>query len=108
MDWLAEFGIEARELDRPAALGVPATLTIIRRHLRTDARSYLVLPIDRAVAGDERRDAIVRRMREYFPEVRPRGYDREQHVATFTGRKHVYVAVYEEHDVGTKSVSDAA
>ena len=108
MDWLAEYGIEAREFDRPADLGVPATLTVIRRNLKTDARSYCVLPIDPAPAGDARREAIVECMKGYFPEVRWRGYHEEKHVATFAGRKHVFIAIYEEHDLGKRSVSDAA
>ena len=108
VDWLSDYGLEPRELDRPADLGVPATLTVIRRNVRSDARSYCVLPIDPAPAGDERREAILSLMAGYFPEARRRGYHSEKDVATFVGRKHIYVAVYEEHDVGTKSVSDAA
>ena len=108
MDWLAEYGIEPREFDRPADLGVPATLTVIRRNLKTDARSYCVLPIDPVPPGDGRRDAIIACMTHYFPEVRPRGYHRGRDAATFMGRKHSYVAVYEEHDVGDKRASDAA
>ena len=108
MDWLAEYGIEPREFERPAELGVPATLTVIRRHLKTDARSYVVLPIDPAPAGDARRDAIIDCMAGYFPEARPRGYHPAKDVVTFTGRKHAYIAAYEEHDVGAKRSVDAA
>lgn len=108
MDWLADYGIEARAFDHPADLGVPATLTVIRRNLRTDARSYAVVPIDPAAPGDAQRDAIVRCMHGYFPEVRWRHYNAEKQVATFVGRKHVFVAIYEEHDLGAGRASDAA
>jgi hypothetical protein len=109
VDWLAYYGIEARESDRPSELGVPATLTVIRRNLRTDARSYCVVPIEPAAAGEAQKDAIVECMVGYFPEVRWRDYDARRQIATFLGRKHVYLAIYEEHDVpGSRAASDAA
>ena len=100
VDWLAEYGIEPRDFDRPSELGVPATLTVIRRHLKTDARSYCVLPIEPTPPGKARRDAIVDCMAGFFPEARWRGYHPAKDVATFTGRKHAYIAAYEEHDLG--------
>jgi hypothetical protein len=108
LDWLAEYGIEPREFERPSDLGVPATLTVIRRNLKTDARSYCVLPIDPAPPGRARRDAIVDAMAGYFPEARPRGFHPAKDVATFMGRKHAYVAAYAEHDVGRERAVDAA
>ena len=108
MDWLAEYGIESREFDRPADLGVPATLTVIRRNRKTDARSYCVLPIEPVPPGDGRREAIVDCMAGYFPEAQWRAYHPGKDAATFEGRKHAYVAVYEEHDAGDKRTVDAA
>jgi hypothetical protein len=108
VDWLAHFGIDARDSDRPSQLGVPATLTVIRRNLRTDARSYCVVPIETAASGDAQRDAIVACVGGYFPEVRWRDYHAEKQIATFVGRKHVYIAIYEEHDVASQRTSDAA
>ena len=108
VDWLAHFGIDAREFDRPSQLGVPATLTVIRRHLRSDARSYCVVPIEPAASGDAQRDAIVACMRGYFPEAHWRDHDAEKQIATFVGRNLVYLAIYEEHDVASQRKSDAA
>ena len=108
MDWLAHYGVDARDSDRPSALGVPATLTVIRRNLRTDARSYCVVPIEPAPRGDAQRDAIVDCMDAYFPDVRWIDYDVDKQIATFLGRKHVYLAIYEKHDVARRRASDAA
>ena len=60
----------------------------------------------RSAKWKERRDAIVDCMAGYFPEARPRGYHPGKDAATFEGRKHAYVAVYEEH--GDKRAVDAA
>ena len=108
VDWLAHYGIDARDSDRPSELGVPATLTVIRRNLRTDARSYCVVPIARVAPGDAQREVITDCMDGYFPDVRWRDYDADKQIATFLGRKHVYIAIYEEHDVATEQASDAA
>jgi hypothetical protein len=108
LDWLAYYGVDARESDRPSALGVPASLTVIRRNLRTDARSYCVVPIDPAARGSAQLATIVDWMDGYFPDARWVDYDGEKQIATFIGRKDVYIAIYEEHEAAAARTSDAA
>jgi len=102
------YGVIARDSDRPSALGVPATLTVIRRNRRTDARTYCVVPIETAARGDVQRHAIVDCMNGFFPEARWVDYDVDRQIATFLGRKHVYIAIYEEHERAEARASDAA
>ena len=47
-------------------------------------------------------------MAGYFPDVRWVDYDGEKQIATFIGRKVVYIAIYEEHEAAAARASDAA
>lgn len=96
MNWLAAYGFATD--DNPASLGKPATLTVVLRDLDTDRRSYEFLPIEPAEAGDEQREAMFRVMAGRFPDARWKTYNAEKQIASFVGRQHLYIAIYEEHD----------
>lgn len=97
MNWLAAYEIESDE--RPDHLGVPATLTVILRQLDTDARSHVFLPVERVSAGDHQREVILRAMAGRFPDARWKTYNEEKQIASFVGKRHLYIAIYEEHDI---------
>lgn len=96
VDWLAAYEIETDE--RPADLGEAATLTVILRRLQDDTRSHVFLPIEPTPAGDAQREAILRTMAGHFPDARWKTYNAEKQVASFVGRDHLYIVIYEEHD----------
>lgn len=97
MNWLTAYGFETD--DTPAKLGRPATLTVILRDLDNDSRTYEFLPVEPASAGEEQREAILRSMAGRFPDARWKTYNPEKQIASFVGRQHLYIAIYEEHDI---------
>jgi hypothetical protein len=97
VDWLAAYEVETDE--RPSQLGEPATLTVILRDLADDRRSFVFLPIEPTPAGEAQREAILRVMAGRFPDARWKTYNAEKQVASFVGRDHLYIVIYEEHDV---------
>lgn len=104
VDWLAAYEIETDE--RPADLGEPATLTVILRRLRDDSRTYAFVPIETAPPGDEQREAILRTMAGRFPDARWKTYNPEKQVASFVGREHLYIVIYEEHEAPGQTPAD--
>lgn len=96
MDWLERYGIETD--DRPDMLGAPARLTVILRHLATDERTHAFLPVEAAPPGDHQREVILRAMAGRFPDARWKTYNEETQIASFVGRDHLYIVIYEEHD----------
>jgi hypothetical protein len=98
MNWLAAYGITSDE--RPDALGEPATLTVILRDLDTDSRSYTFIPVEPASPGNAQREAILRAMAGRFPDATWKTYNEEKQVASFVGRRHLYIVIYEQHEVG--------
>ena len=97
MNWLAEYGIETDE--SPSQLGEPATLTIILRDLDNDRRQHAFIAIEPAPPGDAQKEAIIRAMAGRFPDARWKTYNPEKQVASFVGRQHLYIVIYEEHEV---------
>jgi hypothetical protein len=97
VNWLAAYGFVTD--DTPARLGRPATLTVVLRDLDNDSRTYEFLPIEPARPGEEQRDVILRAMAGRFPDAHWKTYNAEKQIATFVGRQHLYIAIYEEHDV---------
>ena len=96
MNWLAAYEIES---DAAASdLGEPATLTVILRDLDNDRRTFAFVPIEPVEAGDAQQDAIIRAMAGHYPDASWRTYDPEKQVASFIGRQHLYIVIYEEHD----------
>lgn len=100
MDWLATYEIDADE--RSVDLGEPATLTVILRDLDTGKRSHVFIPTELTDPGEEQREAILRAMAGRFPDARWKTYDAEKQVASFVGRRHLYIVIYEEHDVESR------
>lgn len=100
MDWLATYEVDTDE--RSWHLGEPATLTVIMRDLATDARSHSFIPVEPISAGDAQHDVIIRAMAGRFPDARRKTYNPEKQVASFVGRRHLYLVIYEEHDVEAK------
>jgi hypothetical protein len=96
MDWLAAYGLATD--DHPSDLGEPATLTVILRDLDTDDRSHVFVPVEPSEAGEAQREAIIRAMAGRFPDARWKTYDPEKRVASFVGRRHLYIAIYEDHE----------
>ena len=96
VNWLSAYGFATD--DTPARLGKPATLTVVLRDLDTDQRSYEFLAVEPAAPGDEQREAILRAMAGRFPDARWKTYNAEKQIASFVGRQHLYIAIYEEHD----------
>jgi len=97
VNWLAAYGFDTD--DTPARLGRPATLTVVLRDLDNDSRTYEFLPIEPAPPGEEQREAILRAMAGRFPDARWKTYNAEKQIASFVGRQHLYIVIYEEHDV---------
>lgn len=97
VDWIATYDVETE--DRPWDLGEPATLTVILRDLATDARTHAFIPIEPTARGDAQREAILRSMAGRFPDARWKTYNEEKQIASFVGRNHLYLVMYEEHDV---------
>jgi len=97
VDWLATYGVETNE--RPWHLGERATLTVILRDLDNDSRSHAIIPLDPTPSGDSQREAILRAMAGRFPDARWKTYNEEKQVASFVGRHHLYIVIYEEHEV---------
>jgi hypothetical protein len=97
VNWLAAYGFETD--DTAAKLGSPATLTVVLRDLDNDRRAYEFLPVEPAAPGDEQREVILRAMAGRFPDARWKTYNSEKQIASFVGRQHLYIAIYEEHDV---------
>lgn len=96
MNWLAAYEIES---DASAAdLDVPATLTIILRDLDNDRRTFAFEPIEPVERGDAQQDAMVRVMAGRYPDASWRTYDADKQVASFIGRQHLYIVIYEEHE----------
>jgi len=104
VNWLAAYGFATD--DTPAGLGTPATLTIVLRDLDNDGRTYEFLPIEPAAPGEEQREAILRVMAGRFPDGRWKTYNAEKQIATFVGRQHMYIAIYEEHDVEATALEE--
>jgi hypothetical protein len=104
MDWLAAYGLVTHE--HPGDLGEPATLTVILRDLDTDDRSYSFLPVAPSEPGEAQREAILRTMAGRFPDARWKTYDAEKQVASFVGRRHLYIAIYEEHETAGEWTDD--
>lgn len=96
MDWLAVYEVETDE--RPWLLGAPATLTVVKRRLSTDERSHAILPVEPCPPGDHQREVILRAMAGRFPDARWKTYNEETQIASFVGRDHLYIVIYEEHD----------
>lgn len=97
MDWLAAYDIDTPE--RSSQLGERGTLTVVLRELTTDARSHVFLPIDPIPAGEAQREAIVRVVKQRFPDAREKTYNADKQVASFVGRRHLYIVIYEEHEL---------
>lgn len=97
MDWLAAYEVDTP--DRPWQLGERATLTVILRDLDNDGRSHAFIPVEPAPPGDEQRETILRAMAGRFPDARWKTYNEEKQIASFVGRRHLYIVIYEEHDV---------
>lgn len=101
MDWLAAYEIET--VERAADLGEPATLTVIMRELDTDERTFAFLPIEPNSPGDAQRETILRAMAGRFPDAVWKTYNEGKQAASFVGRRHLYLVIYEEHDVERRS-----
>lgn len=101
MNGLAAYGIDTDE--RASDLGEPATLTVIMRDLDTDARSHVFLPVERVAPGPEQKEAILRAMAGRFPDAVWKTYTEEKQAASFVGRRHLSLVIYEEHDVDPRS-----
>lgn len=101
MDWLAAYEIETSE--RASDLGEPATLTVILRDLDTDARTYAFVPVEPAPPGAAQKEAILRAMAGRFPDAVWKTYNADKQAASFVGRRHLYLAIYEEHDAEPRS-----
>ncbi|MCS7006241.1 MAG: hypothetical protein RMM28_03095 [Thermoleophilia bacterium] len=97
MDWLAAYEIETEE--RASDLGEPATLTVIMRDLDTDARTHVFLPVEPVAPGAEQKEAMLRAMAGRFPDAVWKTYNEEKQAASFVGRRHLYLVIYEEHDL---------
>jgi hypothetical protein len=97
VDWLDAYEIETNE--RSWQLGAKATLTVILRELTTDNRSHVFLPVDPVPAGETQREAIIRAVTQRFPDAREKTYNNEKQVASFVGRRHLYIVIYEEHEL---------
>lgn len=104
MDWLAEYEIDTEE--RPWQLGEQATLTVILRDLDTDRRTHAFIPVDPTPPGEAQRDVMLRAMAGRFPDARWKTYNDEKQVASFVGRRHLYVVIYEEHDAEPKAPAE--
>ena len=104
MNWLAAYEIETTEA--AADLGEPATLTVILRDLDNDRRSFAFVPIEPVVPGDVQQDAIVRAMAGRFADASWRTYDPVKQVASFIGRQHLYIVIYEEHDIAPRPLTE--
>lgn len=100
MNWLAEYGIETHE--RSSELGEPATLTVILRDLDNDRRAHAFIPVEPAEPGEQQREAILRAMAGRFPDARWKTYNPEKQIASFVGRQHLYIVIYEEHETDEK------
>ena len=101
VDWLAAYDIETSE--QASDLGEPATLTVILRELDTDARTFAFLPVEPASPGSEQKEAILRVMAGRFPDAVWKTYNEEKQAASFVGRRHLYLVMYEEHDAEPRS-----
>ncbi len=101
---MAEYGIDTDE--RPWQLGEPATLTVILRDLDNDSRSCAFIPIEPTPPGEAQKDAILGAMAGRFPDARWKTYNAEKQVASFVGRQHLYVVIYEEHDAEPKPAAE--
>lgn len=97
MDWLATYGVETAE--RPVHLGERATLTVILRDLDTDERSHAFISVDPTPPGEAQREMILRAMASRFPDARWKTYNEDRQVASFVGREHLYIVIYEEHEL---------
>lgn len=104
MDWLAAYRIETDE--SPSDLGEPATLTVILRDLDNDRRSFVFVPIEPVEPGDAQQDAIIRALAGHFPDASWRTYDPVKQVASFIGRQHLYIVIYEEHETELRPVNE--
>lgn len=96
MDWIAAYDVDTDE--RPSQLGEAATLTVILRDLDTDARTHAFIPVEPTPPGEAQREVIVRALAGRFPDARWQTYNEEKQAASFVGRQHLYLVVYEEHD----------
>jgi len=76
-----------------------ATLTVILRDLDNDGRSHAFIAVEPTPPGDEQREIILRAMAGRFPDARWKTYNEEKQIASFVGRRHLYIVIYEEHDV---------
>jgi hypothetical protein len=104
VDWLATYGIETEE--RPWQLGERATLTVILRDLDNDSRSHAFIPVDPTAPGESQREVILRAMAGRFPDAHWKTYNEEKQVASFVGRRHLYIVIYEEHAVEASPLAD--
>jgi hypothetical protein len=96
VDWLAAYDIETEE--RASDLGEPATLTVIMRDLDTDERTFAFLPVECTSRGEAQREAILRAMAGRFPDAVWKTYNEDKQAASFVGRRHLYLVIYEEHN----------
>jgi hypothetical protein len=103
VDWLAAYEIETDE--RASDLGEPATLTVIMRDLDTDERTFAFVPVEPAAPGEAQREAILRAMAGRYPDAAWKTYNREKQAASFVGRRHLYLVIYEEHDAEPRSTA---
>jgi hypothetical protein len=100
MDWLGVYEVDTSE--RPWMLGVPATITVILRNLATDERTHAIFPVEPAVPGDHQREVILRAMAGRYPDARWKTYNAEKQIASFVGRDHLFIVIYEEHEVAAQ------
>lgn len=96
MDWLSVYEVETDE--RPGSLGAPATLTVILRDLATDERTHSFIPVEPAAPGEHQREVILRAMAGRFPDAQWKTYNEEKQIASFVGRDHLFIVIYEEHE----------
>jgi hypothetical protein len=95
VDWLATYEVETD--DHPSQLGERATLTVILRDLATDGRTHAFIPVEPIEAGDAQKELILRAMAGRFPDARSKTYNPEKQIASFVGKSHLYIVIYEEH-----------
>lgn len=104
MDWLDVYEVDTDE--RPADLREPATLTVILRDLATDRRTHAFIVVERSPAGEEQREVILRAMAGRFPDARWKTYNAEKQIASFVGHNHLYIVIYEEHEVEPRAPTE--
>jgi hypothetical protein len=102
VDWLSAYGIETDE--RPTDLRESATLTVVLRDLGNDSRSHAFIAVEPTPPGEAQRETILRAMAGKFPDARWKTYNAEKQVASFVGRRHLFIVIYEEHEVEARPI----